>query len=514
MVTLRIVALVVVALMSAQPLVAQRAELTKLPRDVRAASQRADAEAVMVYRDGLQALVEYAKSRRDLFPVAALDEPMPLTPEQRGEVRAIWRSFLDYQLALESVRSFHASYQRLSGGAERDSFLVMHGAFLAAYRTALDFIELVDRNPGYEVLLDDAMPELGVDAGTWSRFKFRYLNVAIAAEFAAYDAARHLYDGGNASLLAAAGADRNAIYEAGKGTGPLLTAKNALQVIKDTGAQSWLPLQTGVATWMGDTRVYREGVALISRELVASIRPSLRPGDILFERREWYLSNIGLPGYWTHVALYVGTAEERSAAFDDEETRAWVKSQGEPSGELNRLLAARYGDAWKVSTSVDHGDARRVVEAIGEGVSFTSLEHSAGADSLGVLRPRVPAHEKAIAIARAFGYAGRPYDFEFDFVSDDALVCSELVYKAYEPGAGMAGLALELHELAGHRIIPPNEIVRQWSREAAAKRPQFDFVLFLDGVEKKRSAVRATEAALAESWMRPKWHIVATMSSK
>ncbi|MGK2859610.1 MAG: YiiX/YebB-like N1pC/P60 family cysteine hydrolase [Thermoanaerobaculia bacterium] len=492
---------------------AQRLSLTKLSGDARTASQKGDAGSVLIYRAGLRELVEYADTRRGLFPRTSAKEPLPLTPEERAEARAIWRSVLDYQLALESIRAFHADYYKLPRSAERDSFLVMYAAFLAEYRNALEVIERADRNPGYQVLLNDAVPELGVDSGSWSRFKFRFLNVAIASEFAAFDAVRHLYDGGDERLLAAIDEDRKAIYEAGKGTGPLLTAKNALQVVKDTGGASWLPVQTGVASWMGDTRVYRAGVALISKELIASIQPSLRPGDVLFERREWYLSNIGLPGYWTHVALYIGTSEERRTVFDDPATKEWVRSQGEPSGDLEKLLAARYPDAWKLSGTREHGDPRRVVEAIGEGVSFTSLEHSAAADALGVLRPRLPAREKAIAIARAFGYAGRPYDFEFDFISDDALVCSELVFKAYEPGEGMTGLAIEMHELAGRKIVPPNEIVRQWSREAAGGRAQFDFVLFLDGTERGRTAVKADEPALRESWARPKWHIVKTMSA-
>ncbi|MCM2315200.1 MAG: protein tyrosine phosphatase [Thermoanaerobaculia bacterium] len=493
---------------------AQRVSLARLSGAAREDCQKGDAGSLLVYRDGLRELVDYADTRRDLFPATAQKEPLPLTPEQRAEVRAIWRSVLDYQLALESIRAFHADFHKLSRAEERSSFLVMYAAFLAEYRNALELIERADRNPGYQVLLNDAVPDLGVDAGTWSRFKFRFLNVAIASEFAAFDAIRHFYDGGDTGLLTAIDEDRTAIYEAGKGAGPLLTAKNALQVVKETGGASWLPVQTGVASWMGDTRVYREGVALISKELIGSIQPLLRPGDVMFERREWYLSNIGLPGYWTHVALYVGTADERRAMFDDPATKEWVKSQGETSGDLERLLAARYPEAWKLSGTREHGDPRRVVEAIGEGVSFTSLEHSAAADALGVLRPRLTVRERAIAIARAFGYAGRPYDFEFDFVSDDELVCSELVFKAYEPGEGMGGLALEMHELAGRRIVPPNEIVRQWSREAARGRPQFDFVLFLDGSERSRAATRTTEAALRESWARPKWHIVTTASSK
>lgn len=511
---MRAIAFALLLLAATMTVEAQRPELAKLSGNERAASQKSDGAAVLVYRTGLRGIVAYAGTRRELFPAAAQKEPLPLTPEQRAEVRMLWRSFLDYQLALESVRTFHADYHELPRSAERDSFLVMYAAFLAEYRNALDLIERADRNPGYQVLLNDAIPDLGVDSGTWSRLKFRFLNVAIASEFAAFDAVRHLYDGGDARLLAAIDEDRKAIYEAGEGTGPLLTAKNAVQIVKDAGGESWLPVQTGVATWMGDTRVYREGAALISRELIASIQPALRPGDVMFERREWYLSNIGLPGFWTHVALYIGTPDERRAMFNEPETREWVKSQGEPSGELERLLAARHPDAWKRSGTREHGDPRRVLEAIGEGVSFTSLEHSAAADSLGVLRPRLTVRDRAIAIVRAFGYVGRPYDFEFDFVSDDKLVCSELVYKAYEPGESMKGLNLELHEIAGHRVMPPTEIVSQWSREATSGKSQFDFVLFLDGTERGRTATRATEAALRESWKRPKWHIVTTMSSK
>jgi hypothetical protein len=52
---------------------------------------------------------------------------------------------------------------------------------------------------------------------------------------------------------------------------------------------------------------------------------------------------------------------------------------------------------------------------------FTTLEHAAGADHVAALRPRLPAVEKAAAVLRAFGYAGRPYDFDFDFRTDAAL---------------------------------------------------------------------------------------------
>ncbi len=36
----------------------------------------------------------------------------------------------------------------------------------------------------------------------------------------------------------------------------------------------------------------------------------MEPGDIIVARQNWYLSNIGLPGFWPHAELYVGTPEE------------------------------------------------------------------------------------------------------------------------------------------------------------------------------------------------------------
>jgi hypothetical protein len=33
----------------------------------------------------------------------------------------------------------------------------------------------------------------------------------------------------------------------------------------------------------------------------------MSPGCILLVRRQWYLSNIGIPGFWPHAVLYVGT---------------------------------------------------------------------------------------------------------------------------------------------------------------------------------------------------------------
>ena len=289
----------------------------------------------------------------------------------------------------------------------------------------------------------------------------------------------------------------------------MLTAKNALKVVQKSAQSAWLPVQAGVSEWMGDTKVYRPGRALISQAQIKQFQPKLSPGDVLLERREWYVSNIGLPGFWSHAALYIGTQQERREFFADEDTQAWVKQQGETRGDLEALLEAQYPKAYEQSLAPqEHGHVVRIIEAISEGVSFTTLEHSADCDSLAVLRPRLSKAQKAQALVRAFHYAGRPYDFNFDFATDSELVCTELVYKAYEPSSDFRGLTFPLVEMLGRKVTPANEIAKQFDAQCETPEQQFDLVIFLDGRERQTKAVEASLAEFRTSWKRPKWHVL------
>jgi hypothetical protein len=123
------------------------------------------------------------------------------------------------------------------------------------------------------------------------------------------------------------------------------------------------------------------------------------------------------------------------------------------------------------------------------------------------LRPALSKETKARAIFRAFNFSGRPYDFNFDFLTDSALVCSELVYKAYLPAGQDEGLFLPLSDMLGRKVLSPNNIARLFDEEYDLA-PQLDFVLFFDGNEKKGKAVQEDVSEFRKSWERPKWHIV------
>lgn len=501
---------VAITLITAVLSYAEMKPIHKLPEAELEVRLPGDARSVQVQREGLRTVVSYLETRPDPFPAQAQEDSRLLRREEKEVVWNTWQRFLDYIIALDSIEQYHAQFYRLKGAAKEDSFLIGYAAMLAKYRAAMEFIERCERNPELDKVLNDPVPELGLPAGTYAKLKFKYLNVAIAADFAAREVLMKTFSGERqAELRTAIRSDADHIWRVGKGRGQVLTAKNALKVIQDSAQSAWLPVQAGVSEWMGDTKVYRPGRSLISQAQIKQLQPKLLPGDVLLERREWYMSNIGLPGFWSHAALYLGTGEERRAFFADTDTQAWVKQQGQASGDLEALLRARYPKAYETSLMPqEKGHVVRVIEAISEGVSFTTLEHSADCDSLVVLRPRLPKREKAQALLRAFHYSGRPYDFNFDFATDSELVCTELVYKAYEPATGFRGLTFPLVEMLGRKVTPANEIAKQFDAQYGQPEQQFDLAVFLDGQERERKAVESSLAEFRKSWQRPKWHLL------
>ena len=452
---------------------------------------------------GLADVVAYVRKRPQLF---SQNREELLTLEEKREIRNTWKRFLEYQLALEAVGQAHEKYYELDGKAEVESFYAGYAASVTQYRYALEFLELTAHNDSLDKLLNEAVPDIGLHEDGFSKFKFRFLNAGRGLEFAAREIVFASYsrkhEPPNREVLLA---HANKIWEMGRGQGQKMTLRNAARIVQKAGFSAWLPIQTSVSEWMGDTKVYRPKKSLITPEQIA--RLNMEPGDFMLQRRDWYLSNVGLPGFWPHAALYIGTVEERRKYFDDPEVRNWVQKQGEASGDLEKLLRKRYPNSYDWSSRSEDGHRFRVLEAISEGVVFTTLEHSAEADTMVVLRPKRARKEKAIALYRAFHYVGRPYDFDFDFDTDASLVCTELICKAYEPNRESAGLIFPVDTMLGRKVIPANLIVQQFDETFGTANQQLEMVYFLDANERTGSSGLSTIEAFRKSWERPKWHV-------
>lgn len=492
----------------ATAVLAAPASLRSLDRSAVEARQQADLRLIEIYRAGLARTMDFVRQTPQVFPPAPGEKRL-LAEADKLTARATWKTFLDYQRALEGIETFHRDFALIRGSAARDTSLVAtFAAHTARYRMALDFIKHVEYDPELAKVLNESMGDLGLPRGAYDRFKFHFLNVAQASQFAAltalFKSVRVAVPHSHAQQIET---DSVALWQMGRGQGTTLTLANARNLLKGLGQRAVFPAQVGISEWMGDTKVKPGHAAFISATQIRDMIPAMQPGDMMLQRREWYVSNVGLPGFWSHAALYIGTAAERRAFFADIEVQEWVKSQA--AEDFESLLAMRHAASYAQSVlPLEHGEPARVLEAISEGVTFTTMSHSAAADSLVVLRPRLTKRERAAAILRAFSYAGRPYDFDFDFQTDTSLVCTELLYKAYEPSRSERGIRIAPQLVVGRLAVPANDYAKDFDSTFGTAAQQWDMVLFLDGLARQKRAVVSDVAAFRESWKRPKWHIL------
>ena len=171
-------------------------------------------------------------------------------------------------------------------------------------------------------------------------------------------------------------------------------------------------------------------------EVASDVRSLLLPGDILIVRKEFALTNYFLPGYWPHAALYLGTESQLRALGI--ETDSHVQQRW---GKLTQLAL--------------HGGV--VLESMKDGVHLRSLDSPFRADSIVILRPRMAPADIRRAVARVLVHEGKPYDFDFDFRRSDRLVCTEVIYRAYD---GIGGQNLPLVRRAGRPTLAGGDLIR------------------------------------------------------
>ena len=230
---------------------------------------------------------------------------------------------------------------------------------------------------------------------------------------------------------------------------------------------------------------------MIQPEQLSEFRARLKPGDILIERQNWFLSRAFMPGYWAHAAIYVGTTNDLVRLGLDRDPRV--------------------APHWKEYAARDaQGHEHLILEAVPQGVRITTLEHCIGvADAAAVLRPRITASEVRESIARAFTHLGKSYDFDFDFFSSDKVVCTELVYRAYD-----GCLQFPLVDVMGRKTLPPTELVRKFVTERGQAKAQLECVCFLDGDEVRGQASFKDENVFASTLQRPGLMLFPTQGGK
>lgn len=273
----------------------------------------------------------------------------------------------------------------------------------------------------------------------------------------------------------------------------------APEVLTDGAEQqmftAWFPIQKGVATAMGRAIISTRGNdGLITDEQARIMGESMLSGDIMLMRRNWHVSNVGIPGFWTHAALYTGDLDTMDEYFASEFPFEGYESM---SAYMKVETPAAYS---AYSSGEDSVDLPSVIEAIEPGVVAQTLTKSADADFVVVLRPRLTKQDKMLALMKAFANAGKPYDFNFDFDTRDALVCSELVYDAYfERLPEKKGLHMDTSLVNGRPIVSPLDIATKYVAERNTTVQELDFVYLLAGNENTKTASISNEQTFLSS---------------
>jgi hypothetical protein len=492
-----------------------------LPHDQFVAQAKRDLATVHLYAAGLRRLQDELGKKAGLLNRGTA----PFAPEEKALLLSTWGAFFSYFISTEAIRQRYRGFVTL---APTDfvrhlwGYLLTHTALTMELAHGLVFSHRFSGNKQLEVLLDEPNAEFGVPYRAFAELKEQSIHVVTATLLLTGDAygkdalprlKQHklLDEPEVAWAVQEMKLSSKVARDQLRWRGVKLFAHQAGDIVKDTTLEAVFPVQKNVAEWMGDTRVRREGKPLIKKEQALSLVTKMEPGDVVVTRQNWFLSNIGLPGFWPHALLYLGEPDVLAAAFDDDpEVRKWVATQTRKAETFSGYLQTKYPEKWKAyagGKDLLGGAPIRFIESISEGVSFTSADHAMMVDYLGVMRPRAPKVEKARAVARAFGYQGRPYDFDFDFLSDSSLVCTELVWKSYASSVDMKGLTLPLVQVAGRQTLPANEIVKRFDLELDSPARQLDFVAFLDGREEQGDAVLSDAATFRKTYARQKWDI-------
>jgi len=398
----------------------------------------------------------------------------------------------------ETHRYFHKIPFRYS--TERSmSFLISYSLYVKKYELLHRIFLVVDNDEYKQKILNESMPSVGRDGVYLEMVKRFYhpktrLRISAGRIYLSFfsDIEGEAYGGASGVLKNKAVGSYTYLLENFDNT--IAQAGNvATESVRASMFETWFPIQTSFANSMGHIILSSRGKeGIIPKELILEMEKTMKPGDIMLQRRNWHLSNVGIPGFWTHAALYTGSLEGMNDYFASE-----FPYEGHSS--MSTYMQAVYPEVWNTYSDIEK-DPYSVIEAIEPGVIISSLPQSANADFVVALRPNVKKTDKMKALFRAFSHVGKPYDYNFDFDTKDALVCSELVYDAYfEQLPEKDGINVPTSLVNGRPIVSPLDMANKYRAERNSPEAELSFVYFIQGDEDNKTARSSTEKKFLET---------------
>jgi len=351
-----------------------------------------------------------------------------LKPCEDEALRAAQAVFLARRAALLQVLEAMEARAGARGGAwerERGAFVVALAAAALLIRGMREWIELARACRPIRKALDQGDPVSGVPRKAFAegyrattRWRRRRRYEQASRHFLEHRREFDVLDGGGADWSAlleildrelAAGPKAASLWER--------TCYRWFS-FRRRHHSAWKSGEFGVFRWSGSliADLRQPGIKAsgtpkrVTTDLLQRALAAARPGDVFITRHDDALSNLFLPGFWPHAALFAGF----------------------PEGDF--------------------------LEARKDGVKWRPAADTLAVDAFVILRPPLDGEGIDAALARAVKHAGKPYDFVFDFRRSDRLACTEVVYRAYQ---GLAGLDFALVETGGRLCLPAEELIRQ-----------------------------------------------------
>ncbi|WP_373976444.1 YiiX/YebB-like N1pC/P60 family cysteine hydrolase [Chitinibacter sp. SCUT-21] len=204
----------------------------------------------------------------------------------------------------------------------------------------------------------------------------------------------------------------------------------------------------GFGNMIGLVKTRNGKLSTLSSAEQQNLARQLKPLDILLEKTPFRLSDKMIPGHYGHVAVWLGSEDELKAIG------AWEQ------------IPAQY------QQKIRNGG--RIVEALRSGVTISTLDHFLDIDDLLVLRQNkeTPIPYKKSAALTAIEQVGKEYDFNFDVLTHERIVCSELAYVVFPD------LPWPLAKTLGRYTISPDNVAQL----AIQQQPILDpVVIYRDG---------------------------------
>jgi len=199
---------------------------------------------------------------------------------------------------------------------------------------------------------------------------------------------------------------------------------------------------------------FRDGkLKHLSRVEHDNLVSQMRPLDILLEKTPFRLTDKFIPGYYGHVAIWVGTERELR------EVGIWSELP-----HLYKIAQERYSyEGPPFQEAIRKG--RYIVEALRPGVEINTLRDFLNIDDLAVLRMNecpegasntplcLAGGEKREYLLEVFKQIGKNYDFNFNVNTETEIVCSELAYRTFLDVDFQTTKTLGKHSISPKQIL-------------------------------------------------------------